>query len=777
MTEPVKLERERADRSGRSLSLRAKLTIIFVLIAVAGVAISAAATLRIGQDALKATMFGKLTAVRALKAQQIEDYFSLISSQAKTLSRDTMIVNVIQKFAADAESLIGDAKRTLGDKDDDVLRRYYIEHFIPRILHDDSAKKDLEAYLPTELVAKSLQKIFIADNPYDVGTKDFLTRAVGESDYASTHEIYHPIFREFIDQFGYYDLFLIDTDGTIIYTVFKEVDFGTSLLTGPHKDTNFAAVFSTAIQASEPGEVFFSDFEPYAPSYYAPAAFVVSPVFEEGRKVGALALQFPIDRINAIMTNNYDWRSVGLGESGETYLVGSDFKIRNQSRFLIEAPEVFLPKIMAIENTREYAERILEQNSTIGLMPVRTQGVDAALRGEIGAEILPDYRNVPVLSTYQPVDLPGLNWVIISQVDESEAFLPIYKLQQYVFIIAGVLTLIVIAVATVTARSITNPLALVVGLSKELSGVDFRKDDTSDLVHEIEPVTSRGDEVGDLARAFSNLATNLQSSVRNLIETETERERMEGELNAAHEIQMSMLPLLFPAFPDHTEFDVRARLKPAREVGGDFYDFFFVNEDELCFSVGDVSGKGVPAALFMAVSQSMIKTRASDDYSPASIVTRVNDALSADNPSCMFVTLWLGILNIKTGELRYTNAGHNPPYIKRQNGQLERMNKLHGPVIGAVEGVAFKEDRTRLSKGDLVLVFTDGVTEAMDTEDQLYSDERLVDFLNSRDFSSAEELVVNTLVSVEEYSVGAEQSDDITILSIGLSEDPVEVLP
>ncbi len=722
-------------------------------------------------------MFGKLTAVRALKAQRIEDYFSLISSQAKTLSRDTMIVNVIQEFAAGAESLIRDAKRTLSDKDDDVLRRYYIEHFIPRLLHDDSAKKDLEAYLPTELVAKSLQKIFIADNPYDVGTKDFLTRAVGESDYASTHEIYHPIFREFIDQFGYYDLFLIDTDGTIIYTVFKEVDFGTSLLTGPHKDTNFAAVFSTAMQASEPGEVFFSDFEPYAPSYHAPAAFVVSPVFEEGRKLGALALQFPIDRINAIMTNNDDWRSVGLGESGETYLVGSDFKIRNQSRFLIEAPEVFLPKIMAIENTRDYAQRVLEQNSTIGLMPVRTQAVDAALRGEIGTEVLPDYRNVPVLSTYQPVDLPGLNWVIISQIDESEAFLPIYELQQYAFIIAGVLSLIVIAVATATARSITNPLARLVGFSKGLAGVDFRKDDTPELVHEIEPVTSRGDEVGDLARAFSNLATNLQSSVRNLIETETEKERMEGELNAAHEIQMSMLPLLFPAFPDHTEFDVRARLKPAREVGGDFYDFFFVNEDELCFSVGDVSGKGVPAALFMAVTQSMIKTRASDDYSPASIVTRVNDALSADNPSSMFVTLWLGILNIKTGELRYTNAGHNPPYIKRQNGQLECMNKRHGPIIGAVEGVAFKEDRTRLSKGDLVLVFTDGVTEAMDTEDQLYSDERLVDFLNSRDFSSAEELVVNTLVSVEEYTVGAEQSDDITILSIGLSEDPVEVLP
>lgn len=710
-------------------------------------------------------MFGKLTAVRALKAQQIEDYFSLISSQAKTLSRDTMIVNVIQEFGAGAESLIRD-ERTLSDKNDDVLRRYYIEHFIPRLLHDDSAKKDLEAYLPTDLVATSLQKIFIADNPYDVGTKDFLTRAPGESDYASTHEIYHPIFREFIDQFGYYDLFLIDTDGTIIYSVFKEVDFGTSLLTGPHKDTNFAAVFRTAIQASEPGEVFFSDFEPYAPSYHAPAAFVVSPVFKDGRKLGALALQFPIDRINAIMTNNYDWRSVGLGETGETYLVGSDFKIRNQSRFLSEAPEVFLPKIMAIENTRDYAQRILEQNSTIGLMPVRTQGVDAALRGEIGTEVFPDYRNVPVLSAFQPVNLPGLNWVIISQIDEGEAFLPIYQLQQYAFIIAGVLSLIVLAVATVTARSITNPLALLVGFSKELSGVDFRKDDTQDLVHEIEPVASRGDEVGDLARAFSNLAKNLQSSVRNLIDTETDKERMAGELSIASNIQMSMLPLNFPRFPEHKDIDVWAQLHPAREIGGDFYDFFFLDDHRFGFVVADVSGKGVPAALLMAVTKTLLKTNAQDSTTTAVVIDRINNELSENNDDCMFVTVFFAILDLTTGTMTYTNAGHNPPLLMRGSGEIVALTGVHGPMVGVVGGIEYEQAEVQLNVDDKLIVFTDGVTEAFNLEGEAFGDDRLSALLE-RSGQLGTKFLVNAVVDeVNVFAGDAEQSDDITVFCL-----------
>jgi sigma-B regulation protein RsbU (phosphoserine phosphatase) len=184
----------------------------------------------------------------------------------------------------------------------------------------------------------------------------------------------------------------------------------------------------------------------------------------------------------------------------------------------------------------------------------------------------------------------------------------------------------------------------------------------------------------------------LQQSFEDLKRTTVAKERMEGELNIARNIQMSMLPMDFPAFPERHEFSIYATMQAARQVGGDFYDYFFISPDEFCVCVGDVSDKGVAAALFMAVTKTLIKSRASDDNSPASIITWVNNSLSVDNESCMFVTLFFGICNIRTGEFNYTNAGHNPPYIKRVNGDVECINDLHGPVGGAMDGIAYKQD-------------------------------------------------------------------------------------
>ena len=252
----------------------------------------------------------------------------------------------------------------------------------------------------------------------------------------------------------------------------------------------------------------------------------------------------------------------------------------------------------------------------------------------------------------------------------------------------------------------------------------------------------------------------------------SQKERMEGELSVGHEIQMSMLPLVFPPFPDRKEFDIYADLQPAREVGGDLYDFFFIDDEQLCFCVGDVSGKGVPAALFMAVTKTLIKSRASNDTSTASILTQVNEELSQNNKSCMFVTVFIGILNTKTGEIVYTNAGHNPPYIKRNNNSIECMNNRHGPVIGAVSGMAYKEDKTILKKGDVLLLFTDGVTEAMDPEENLFSEKRLTGLLSSRKFASVEDVVNTTIKEVKLFEGDAEQADDITILAIEFLGQP-----
>ncbi len=251
-----------------------------------------------------------------------------------------------------------------------------------------------------------------------------------------------------------------------------------------------------------------------------------------------------------------------------------------------------------------------------------------------------------------------------------------------------------------------------------------------------------------------------------------QKERMEDELNIGREIQMSMIPLVFPAFPDHDEFSIFAMLKPAREVAGDFYDFYFVDEDRMCFCIGDVSGKGVAAALFMAMTKTLIKSRAADDRSPASILTHLNNELNANNKKSMFVTLFVGIMNIRTGEFVYTNAGHNPSYLKRRDGDLLRLDRLHGPMVGAMEGMIYQEDEDIMAPGDLLLLYTDGVTEAMDVGERMFSEDRLKNLLLSAGSGDAEAVVGRTVAAVEAFKGEMEQADDITVLGLAFHGSP-----
>jgi len=246
----------------------------------------------------------------------------------------------------------------------------------------------------------------------------------------------------------------------------------------------------------------------------------------------------------------------------------------------------------------------------------------------------------------------------------------------------------------------------------------------------------------------------------------TQKERMQEELDVGRNIQMSLVPQKFPAFPDREEFDVYATLQPAREVGGDLYDFYLLDKDRLCFCIGDVSGKGVPAALFMAMTKTLIKSRAADDCSTASIITHVNEELSRDNPSSMFVTVFAAILNIGTGELTYTNAGHNPPYLIRKQGSSESLAERHGPIVAAMPDMIYVEDTIQLKRGDILTLSTDGVTEAMDESNNLFSDDRLERLLREGDLPGAEETVEAIMAGVGDFVGEAEQSDDITILSL-----------
>jgi sigma-B regulation protein RsbU (phosphoserine phosphatase) len=241
------------------------------------------------------------------------------------------------------------------------------------------------------------------------------------------------------------------------------------------------------------------------------------------------------------------------------------------------------------------------------------------------------------------------------------------------------------------------------------------------------------------------------------------KQRMEIELNVGRDIQQSMLPEDGPLPP---AIALAASMDAAREVGGDFYDYFPLSEDEYCFCVADVSGKGVGAALFMAMTKLLIKSRAQDDRLPSKILTRVNADLAADNPECMFVTVFLGVINLRSGEISYTNAGHNPPLLRRADGSVAEVDAQHGPVLGIEEDREYGQGSFVLGQGEVLLVFTDGVTEAMDIADQPYSDERLLALVENLDQPSPAQLLAAVRTSVDEFAQGAEQADDITMISL-----------
>jgi len=279
------------------------------------------------------------------------------------------------------------------------------------------------------------------------------------------------------------------------------------------------------------------------------------------------------------------------------------------------------------------------------------------------------------------------------------------------------------------------------------------------------PETRSRDEVGKLSESFRDMQQSLKEFIVNLERTTIHKERIESELRIAREIQMGLLPKLFPAFPNHDEFDIFASLESAKEVGGDLYDFFFIDDHHFCFLIGDVSGKGVPAAFLMAVTKTLIKVVAEQGVEPNVVLEKVNNDLAEDNESCMFVTLFLAVLDIRNGKVTYSSAGHNPPALMAGN-KVSFLESLNEPIAGAMPDMTYTTQHMTLSPGDTLFLYTDGITEAMNNDLELYSEERLLRVLQGTDKGKAMDIVVGVNASVSEFAAGAEQSDDITMLAL-----------
>ncbi len=336
--------------------------------------------------------------------------------------------------------------------------------------------------------------------------------------------------------------------------------------------------------------------------------------------------------------------------------------------------------------------------------------------------------------------------------------------QQMILLMAALTAALSLILIRATSRTLAEPIkqlsAAADKLVREQSG-----EGTETAIFEELTIRSN-DEVGALYESLSQMEHDMNAYIRDLVAVTSEKERIGAELNVATQIQADMLPRIFPAFPSRKDFDIYATMTPAKEVGGDFYDFFLVDDDHLAMVMADVSGKGVPAALFMVIAKTLIKNRTMMGGSPSEILAYVNDQLCEGNEAGLFVTVWLGILELSTGKGMAANAGHEHPAIRRGNGSFELVKYRHSPALATMEGMSFREHEFEMYPGDALYVYTDGVTEATNQDKVLFGEERMVEALNRRANEKPQVLLETVKAAIDEFVGDAEQFDDITMLGL-----------
>ena len=365
-----------------------------------------------------------------------------------------------------------------------------------------------------------------------------------------------------------------------------------------------------------------------------------------------------------------------------------------------------------------------------------------------------------IVSAYYPVFNSANEPVAVVGVDLSMPGIQ-DKLRDFVDMIVNSVLIVTLLMGAVlyyfVRKGLVNPLLKLNDAARDLVS-DLGSKETTELdIH-------TGDEVEELAESFKKMQVDLNEYIRKLSVVTTEREKIGAELNVAKSIQMDMMPQIFPAFPDRTEFDIYATVNPAREVGGDFYDFFMIDEDHIGLVIADVSGKGIPAALFMVIAKTLIKNRAMMGGGPGEILSDVNKQLCEGNDAGMFVTVWFAILELSTGKGVAANAGHEHPFFKHKDGMWELVTYRHSVIIGVVEDARITDRPFTMEPGDRLFVYTDGVPEATDPDLGQYGTQRLLDVMNANASCSPKEMLQKITSDVESYMDGSPQADDITMM-------------
>ena len=508
------------------------------------------------------------------------------------------------------------------------------------------------------------------------------------------------------------------------------------------------------VGAKESGGTFWTD--PYIDA--SSGKLIVTCAYPFRRADGALAgvagIDVVIDDLNSEIIN------ADAGRNGYAFVVGAD-------GILVSAKELKMGADGSYEKKSAYRDNDTEYNNVISMMIAGKAGIERVNSG--GVEVFIAFSQIPAagwsLGIVQPVA------EIMALVSENSEAIERMTRETLGFVdstmtmtlIAFALMFALAAVAIVylsrtLSDRITRPIVTLEEGLERIAGGEL------DTVIELKT----GDEIERLGGSVNSMARKLKEYIGNLQRVTAEKERIGAELNVATKIQASMLPCIFPPFPNCREFDIYASMQPAKEVGGDFYDFFFVNDGTLAVVMADVSGKGVPAALFMVIAKTLIKNNAQSGKNPGEVFESVNAMLCENNEAGMFVTAFMGYLDVATGKFSYVNAGHTPPVLIA-GGRVGYVSVKPGFVLAGMEGTRFREGEIALQSGDVLFLYTDGITEAMNNEKALFGGARLIEAVSARSGGSLREFAVSIKREIDRFAEGAEQADDITMLALRYS--------
>lgn len=478
--------------------LAAKLFAVLLLLGAVAVLITGVLGYVRARDALEQAIFNQLTSAREVKTRQIETYFRTINAELRLLASSKMVVDATREFRAAVEELErADVPPDLGAKVGD----WYRENFMPEMRRVLGKEPDLADYLPTGAAATYLQYHYIVTNPHPPERRKLVDDPGDGSAYSKAHAVYHPLMRAAATTVSFYDFMIADhRSGRLIYTVDKEVDFVTSLRSGPYRHSNVTAAVARCATTPDRSAVCLEDFAPFAPAYGEPTAFMAAPVIDQGVVIGVLVAQLSDEVIDSVVSGDRRWRHEGFGATGGAYLVGPDFLVRSAPRVFYENRDLYFAELREAGVSFAEIAAIERYGSPVMHQRIDTKAVRAALAGSEGTGEVVGYRGVETLASWGPVAVPGIKWALIARIDASEAFAPIQQLRRDLTLVGGLALLVVLATAAWLSRALLGPLReLTAGVTRFAAG-DY---DAS------VPVRSR-DEIGRLCATFNGMVDDLR---------------------------------------------------------------------------------------------------------------------------------------------------------------------------------------------------------------------------------------------------------------------------